>query len=278
MTTHSKPADLTSEVEAKAQEIDRTIRALIAAPIDRAFETGRLFNEIVRCKHYLALGYDSFEAYLENLETLKFKRSTAYRNMKLAEKFDRDKHGQLGVGKLRLLMADYVTDPFQLIKDGIPAPDGKGGFKTMELSKLSCRDLEKLLRKMRPAAGKKGRKKKQAEPAETVTEVTGGTIKVSTTAEQSAAHAETAESAPSRTMLPETPQPRKRKNASDGGAAGGTAGLVAGNPEDAQSSDLASGSQSEGSSDRDAEVWLDQPDHPQEAFADEQLPPSQGAA
>lgn len=147
---------------AKARQLDQLARALLATPVARAFESGRAFNEIADGQLYRALGFATLEDYHTSLEAAGFKRATIYSNMRLVQKFDRELHGHVGVGRLRLLSADYVVDPHQLIAEGIDVPDGKGGFTRRPVKELSCAKLGRELRKLRPPQPRP-RKRKEVE-------------------------------------------------------------------------------------------------------------------
>lgn len=146
--------------DARARELDMVARALLATAATRAFESGRVFNEIAEGQLFLALGCSSFEEYLASLEAAGFKRATIYSNMRLAQKFDQERHRHVGVGRLRLLAADYVPDPVKLLEEGIEVPDGKGGTVRRAIKEMTCRNLGTALRKhYAPQSGPRTRRK-----------------------------------------------------------------------------------------------------------------------
>lgn len=148
-----------TEPRQSAQRLESRLMDLLAAAVERAFESGQIFNEIAHEKHFEALGFQTFEAYVAKLEASGFKRSTIFSNMKLAATFDPAQHGAIGIGKLRLLLADYLTDPHRLIAEGFPSLDDEGKQQFRPLSQISCRELSKLIRQMRPLEEHKPTKK-----------------------------------------------------------------------------------------------------------------------
>lgn len=129
-----------------AQTADRTLRTYFASATERVFESGRLLVEIQGEELYRELGFTSFEDYLESLRARNgVARSTAYSNMRIAQVFDQGRHGHIGIGRLRKLVA--VPDALAIIENGIEVPDGAGGLVRKPVTAVKCRDLAKALKR-----------------------------------------------------------------------------------------------------------------------------------
>lgn len=144
---------------ARAARIIEELTLLSSDKIDQAFAAGRLLLEWEEGGYFEVAGHETQEAVIA---ATGMKRSTALSNKRLAAKFDLEQVRHLGVGKLRLLAANYLDAPLAVVYDGIEIADGEGGTKFVMVEDLSYRELQGVLAAMRKAKG--GRAPRKGDP------------------------------------------------------------------------------------------------------------------
>lgn len=145
----------------RARDLDRRAHDLLMAPAEKAFASGHVFKEIRDDKLFKYLGYATFEVYIDILEAEGFKRATIWSNINLVEKFDEQAHAHIGVGRLRMLGANYVEDRLEIVEKGFPVgPNGE----RKPVAQITAANLRRLLKERARKEGKlerKAGKKKQ---------------------------------------------------------------------------------------------------------------------
>lgn len=136
---------------AQAHKVIEALRLLKGERIDHAFTIGRLLVQWEEQGLYHYLGHATQD---EVIAQVGLKRATALSNKRLALKFDLEAVRHLGVGKLRLLAANYVEDPASYIYDGIEVPGADGNPTRILVEDVSYRELRDLLRVRKPVSAK----------------------------------------------------------------------------------------------------------------------------
>lgn len=129
--------------QALAKRIIEDLRLLSSDRIDHAFAIGRLLLQWEQEGLHRHVGHASQD---DVIKLVGLKRATAFSNKRLARKFDLAAVRHVGLGKLRLLAANYVDDPASCIYDGIAVPGPDGGLMRVSVEDVSYRQLQALLR------------------------------------------------------------------------------------------------------------------------------------
>lgn len=133
--------DTTKTRQEMAHQLDKEGTILLGSPTDRAFEIGKIFNEINENKLFKELGYSTFEEYIK---VKKVKRSTIRTNMLVASKFDVHAHGHIKISKLRLLAS--LESPSKAIEAGLMVLDSEGTLTLKMIQELTYRELQAALK------------------------------------------------------------------------------------------------------------------------------------
>lgn len=163
---------------ARAAEIKEQLKVLAADLITHAFRRGDLLIEAERDDLYGEMGVQNQE---QLIKAIGMKRSTAMSDKRLALKFDLAAHRHIGLGKLRLLAANYNDDPVAAIYEGIEAPDGT----LVAVETATYRELQHLFSSRKKAASKSALAFKiQEVGANLLGSVAGGRIQNADTADR----------------------------------------------------------------------------------------------
>lgn len=138
---HSVPE--ASELQERANRIRADLRLLSSDRLDQAFAIGRMLIEWEEEKLGDVVGHKTQE---DVISEVGLKRATALSNKRLAKKFDLEQVRHLGLGKLRLLAANFIEDPARIIFDGIEIEDGDRGTKRVSVEDLTYRELRDILK------------------------------------------------------------------------------------------------------------------------------------
>lgn len=137
--------------KARALEVREQLQLLTASRVEQVFARGQLLLECERDGLYSLLGYAHQEDFIR---ALGLKRATAFSDKQIARVFDRTLHGQLGIGRLRLLAADCVPDPLSIVANGIEIERAPGQAERVPLEQVSYRELRRALARYKRTSAK----------------------------------------------------------------------------------------------------------------------------
>lgn len=134
--------------KARANEVLSQLKLLSSDKVEQVYQRGKLLNEWSERRLYKRLRHGSKN---DVLDRIGLRPSTASSDQQLAAKFDLDTVRLLGIGKARLLAANFFDDPTAVVYGGLDLPDGNGGVEHYNVEEVSYRVLQALIKRYRAA-------------------------------------------------------------------------------------------------------------------------------